>query len=54
VQPQSDGNVAFASGAYPTKVLDLDGGGKANGTPVLAWGDHQGSNQRWQLVPYFG
>ncbi|PMD29660.1 carbohydrate-binding module family 13 protein [Hyaloscypha variabilis F] len=54
VQPQSNGNVAFLSVAYPGKVLDLDNSGTANGTPVFAWGDHQGNNQRWKLVPYFG
>jgi hypothetical protein len=43
----------FGSVAYPEKVLDLDGSGTASGTPILAWGNLKGKNQRWTLVPFY-
>ncbi|KAE9372629.1 carbohydrate-binding module family 13 protein [Stipitochalara longipes BDJ] len=51
----SDNSISFQSVAYPTKVLDLDNSGSANGTPVLVWNIDSttpASNQRWILVPY--
>ncbi|MEU6406719.1 RICIN domain-containing protein [Streptomyces sp. NPDC046985] len=29
------------------KCLDVSGGGAANGTPVITWGCHGGTNQQW-------
>ncbi|KAI0976251.1 carbohydrate-binding module family 13 protein [Xylaria arbuscula] len=30
-------------------ALDLYGGSAANGTPLVAWGFHEGQNQQWKL-----
>lgn len=30
-------------------VLDLSGGSSANGTPILCWNQHGGTNQQWKI-----
>jgi hypothetical protein len=33
------------------KLMDAFGGGTADGTPIIQWGDNGGTNQQWRLNP---
>ncbi|KAM0425494.1 hypothetical protein ACHAPT_009283 [Fusarium lateritium] len=35
---------------YPRSYLDLSQSNKANGTPIIAWGGHSGTNQAFKIT----
>ncbi|WP_332112374.1 RICIN domain-containing protein [Streptomyces gossypiisoli] len=47
--PNLSGNYKIIS-ARSGKALDAFEGGTANGTPILQWTDHGGTNQQWRLA----
>jgi hypothetical protein len=45
-----EGGYVIRSVEDDNKVLDLSGSGTADGTPVIAYNYHGGTNQQWQIT----
>ncbi|MFI0240191.1 RICIN domain-containing protein [Streptomyces sp. NPDC016845] len=52
--PPLQGTVVIRTATDPGMVVDLDHGSPATGAPVLVYPDHDGANQKWQVVPIAG
>jgi hypothetical protein len=50
IDPNTSGLSVVFINKKSGKCIDLNGGGLANGTPIIQWTCHNGANQKWELV----